>query len=41
MGCNMQVESLALRRSMDNSLIVTEGKAVYEGGWVDNGDGNN
>ena len=39
-GCNMQVEDLALKRSMDNSLIVIGGRAG-EGRWVVNGDGNN
>lgn len=36
----MQVEDLALKRSMDNSLIVIGGRAG-EGRWVVNGDGNN
>ena len=42
MGYSMQVDILVLRRGMDNSLIVTGGKAGYsEGKWEGNGDGNN
>lgn len=37
----MQVERLSLRRSVDNSLRITEGIVGYGEGTVDNGDGNN